>query len=109
MFFLLWLQKNFTGALNEVTEDEFKIVRTTDLVLGTKYKIEKLYWQKTKYGDKVVAVLPIGCYYLPPRYARVAKQWMKDDEEVQCYLVHMTFSGRRDDDFASPILTFTLE
>jgi len=78
------------------------------LEIGTKYKIRKFELLKTKYGKKVVAILDLGTYFLPPRYARVIKEMEKDPEDIKCDKLFLIFDGRRDDDHKSPILKFVI-
>lgn len=97
------LQNSLLEKLNDPTFPE--IVRTKDLMVGIKYKINKIGIVNTKYGEKVVLYLDIGTYYLPPRYDRIFKEGGKI-EDFDCELLYFTFDGRRDDDLKSPILSF---
>lgn len=90
--------------LNNAPTEEFVIIRTKDLVQGEKYKIEKFDTMETKYGERVVAVLPNGTYFLPPRYARV----ITNPENMNCANLYLILEGRRNDDMKSPILRFVI-
>lgn len=90
----------------QLPAEEFEIVRTSDFEIGKKYRILRFERMSTKFGNKIIAVLEAGSYFLPPRYARIIKDKNINPENIRCNGLHLTLVGRRDDTFQSPILTF---
>lgn len=89
-----------------MTYEESDVVRTSDFKIGEKYKIKRFEMFKTKYGNKVVAILEKGPYFLPPRYARIILEMTKNPETIECIGAFVSLVGRRQDNYASPILSF---
>lgn len=106
--YIVFLQEKFLQNLNEATTEDFEIIRTKDLEIGHKYKIKKFELIHTKYGNKIIALLDFGTYFLPPRYARVIKDIDKNPEDIKCENLFLIFEGRRDDELQSPILKFEI-
>lgn len=82
------------------------------LSLAINITLRNLKWHtkwRTKFGQKVVAILSFGTYFLPPRYARVVKKWNSAVEEINCDGLRMILEGRRNDEFSSPILKFAYD
>ncbi len=73
-------------------------------MIGEKHKINNFEMMKTLYGHKVVALLDIGTYFLPPRYGRIVKKMSKHVEDINCESMYLTLTGHRQDDFNSPII-----
>lgn len=100
---------DLTKALNSAADEDYEFVRTRDFIIGEKYKIHQFGTIKTKYGLKIVTILDKETYFLPPRYARVVKQWAENIESIDCQKMFLVLEGHRSDEFKSPILKFITE
>lgn len=96
--------------LNNPEEAEFIILRSKDLKKNHKYNILEFFVMSTKYSKKVVVSLENNKkYFLPPRYCAIVRKMAKQPEEINCSGLYMTYLGRMQNSYRSPILKFIKE
>lgn len=85
------------------------VKKSTDLVVGEKYKINEMTLVKTKYGEQYLVDLGDTVYYLPKRFSvGLAKLKNFDASEIPDNL-HMIVVDRENNEGKSPILKFVIE
>lgn len=100
-------EQNLLDQLNNPQNVRFEIIRTKDLVKGTKYRVLDFFMMTTKYGNKVVATLNGNKkYFLPPGYAATIKKSAKCPEDIDCTGLFLIKEGNKDNKFKTPILKF---
>lgn len=100
--------------MKEYTEDNFMIIRTEQLLLNHKYKVESFFEMPTRpeYAQQIVAIIAnnggaSSLYLLPPRARDFVYHGFNVDRaiEINCRDLFMTVKGFRED--MSPIIKFS--
>lgn len=100
--------------MKEYTEDDFKIIRTEQLQMNHKYKVDSFFELPTRpgYAQQIVAIIANVCgasrmYLLPSRARHFVRHGFDVDRaiEIDCRDIFMTLKGFRKD--MSPIIKFS--
>lgn len=85
------------NACGSAEQSFLPTVKLTDLQLDEKYKITKLKWVKTRFGDRIIVELCEECQvFLPPRFAtRCEKLTQEQLNEIVAANISIIYRGHK--------------